>query len=429
MVVRRFTARVTLLTAGAGQVQSALMGRFSAIDRRLLTILLIVLVQMVGSSMVLPILPLFAKEQFDLPPQSITLLGTVFFAGQFIAGPYLGRMSDRSGRLPVLILSQVGTAISFVMLAAAPSAWWLYAARILDGITGGNIIVAQAYITDVTPRERRTESLGYVFAVFGLGFMIGPAIGGALSAAFGPRVPYLIAAVAAAAVVALTWATLDETLSPEQRAANRAYGRDEVDRLTLLRDRRLLLILVVAFTGQFGLGQMQATFALYGEAVLFAGEPASTVSLGIGLLLATVGFGQFLTQAVLLRRALRVTREEWLVVIGNSLRTAMFFGLALTTSPMVAGVGTAIYAVGSGVMMPSLQSLATTSTADELRGAVLGLYQSSVGLAIIASTAIAGVLFAAAPALPFWVAGALGLVALVPAAALVREAGAGSATR
>ena len=111
-------------------------------DRRLVTILLIVFVQMVGMGMILPILPLYAQRIFNLSPEVIALLVTSFFGAQFIAGPFLGRSSDKYGRIPVLIISRIGTVISFLMLAFAPSAIILFLARILDGITGGNIIVA-----------------------------------------------------------------------------------------------------------------------------------------------------------------------------------------------------------------------------------------------------------------------------------------------
>ena len=144
------------------------------IDRRLITILLIVFVQMLGAAMILPILPLYAKSEFNLEPQWITILNTAFFAAQFVAGPYLGRLSDRVGRVPVLIVSQIGTVFSFLMLGLAPNVAVLFLARTLDGITGGNIIVAQAYIADITPPERKTQSFGYVMAAFGLGFILGP---------------------------------------------------------------------------------------------------------------------------------------------------------------------------------------------------------------------------------------------------------------
>ena len=136
------------------------------------------------------------------------------------------------------------------MLALAPSAFFLFLSRILDGITGGNIIVAQAYVTDITPREKRTQALGYIFAVFGIGFVVGPALGGILSAALGPRVPYLFATVAASIVVILTWFTLEESLTPEQQQANREYKRTIFSLGEILGNRPLVLILSIAFLGQ-----------------------------------------------------------------------------------------------------------------------------------------------------------------------------------
>ncbi|HNB54785.1 MAG TPA: MFS transporter, partial [Anaerolineales bacterium] len=147
-------------------------------DRRLITILLIVFIQMLGGAMVLPVLPLYAQRDFGLSAPIITLLVSSYFIALFFAGPWLGRLSDTRGRLPILVISLIGTVLSFILMALANRAWMLFAARILDGITGGNIIVAQAYVTDITPREQRTEKLGKIFAVFGLGFIFGPALGG-----------------------------------------------------------------------------------------------------------------------------------------------------------------------------------------------------------------------------------------------------------
>lgn len=245
--------------------------KLGSIDRRLLTVLLIVFVNMLGASLILPILPLYVQRQYQMSPQTIALLVSSFFAAQFVAGPFLGQLSDRYGRIPVLIISQIGTVLSFVMLAFAPNTTWLFIARILDGITGGNIIVAQAYITDVTPREKRTESLGYIFAVFGLGFMFGPALGGVLASVYGIRVPFLLATVAAALVVVMTWRLLDETLTPEQRIAARHRRGGSIAPGAVMRNGPLLAILAIAFVGQFSLGMLQSTFALYGEAVLFQG--------------------------------------------------------------------------------------------------------------------------------------------------------------
>ncbi|MDX1614363.1 MAG: MFS transporter [Candidatus Promineifilaceae bacterium] len=390
--------------------------KLKQIDRRLLTILLIVFVQMLGAAMILPILPLYARRVFALSPEVITLLVTAYFAAQFVAGPFLGRLSDRRGRIPVLILSQIGTTVSFLMLALAGSPMILFLARILDGITGGNIIVAQAYITDITPREKRTEALGYIFAVFGIGFILGPALGGILAAAFGPRVPYFFAAGAAFLVVLLTRYTLEETVTGEQAptpaARSRRFG---LGLARALSNSTLALILTIAFLAQFGLGLLQATYALFGEAVLFAGYSEDMTNLGIGLLLAMIGLSQFITQAALLRKFLRLLGEYRLVILGNLVRMFSLFAYALITSPWLAGISGIFFALGVGVMMPSLQSLATGTVADNERGGVLGLYQSAISLSVIFSTALAGVLFAMDPTTPFWLGGILAAVALLPA--------------
>ena len=397
------------------------MKNIRQIDKRLLTILLIVFVQMLGAAMILPILPLYAMEEFAMTPQVITLLNTAFFGAQFVAGPYLGRLSDKYGRVPVLIISQIGTAVSFFMLAFAPNVGMLFLARILDGITGGNIIVAQAYITDITPREKRTVALGYIFAIFGLGLIFGPILGGTLAAAFGPRVPYVVAALAAVGVVILTYFTLDETLSEEQRTANRNYNRGGIGLDDILRNAPLMLILIVAFVGQFAMGLLQATFALYGDAVLIAGESPQRVTLGVSFMLAIVGLGQFLTQSVLLRPALRRFDEARLVIIGLALRTTALFIFAALSTVLFGAIGSLLFAVGMGLMMPPLQSLSTNTVADELRGGVLGIYQSTISLSIIFSTAVSGVIFAVNPTAPFWLGAGLSVLVFFPAILLVRQ--------
>lgn len=391
------------------------------IDKRLLTILLIVFVQMLGAAMALPILLLYAQRQFHIRPEINALLISSFFAAQFLAGPTIGRLSDKYGRLPVLIVSQIGTVISFIMIGAAPNITVLFAARILDGITGGNIIVAQAYITDITPPEKRTESLGYIFAAFGLGFVFGPALGGLLSAAFGPRIPFFMAAVAATVTVILTWRTLTESLTAEQRLKNRAARNNSLNPAQVLRNAPLLAILLIAFIGQFALGLLQATFALYGDAVLFAEYSDRLVDLGIGILLATVGLSQFLTQTVLLRRVLPRFGEVNLVIIGGLVRAVGMFFFAVATVPWLGLPGSIFFAMGMGLMMPPLQSLSTRTVADEVRGGVLGLYQSTVSLATIFSTALGGVIFALNPRYPYWAGMTLSLFALIPAYIFLRR--------
>ncbi len=390
-----------------------------SVDKRLTTILLIVFVQMVGASLILPILPLYALGEFDLSPQAITLLAASFFAAQFVAGPYLGRLSDKVGRVPVLLVSQLGTVIAFVALGAAPAAWVLYAARILDGITGGNIIVAQAYVTDITPANRRSEALGLILAAFGIAFFVGPAIGGLASRAFGPRVPYYLAAVAALVTLLLTWFTLDETHDDDERAARAAAGHKLTPRL-VLSNLPTMLSLSLGFLSMFVLGLVIAVFALFGEAVLFSDWDAESVGLGVGLILTGVGLSQFLTQTTLIRPALARFGELRLIQFGIVLRAIGLTIIAFSTSAILTTAGSALFASGMGLTTPPTQSAATKTVADALRGGILGLYQSVSSLGTIISTAIGGVLFAIDPFLAFRIGAVLAFLALIPAIALER---------
>lgn len=403
---------VSAASSQSDQPEPAQPARKPPLDRRLIAILLVIFVQIVGASMALPILPLYAQRRFDMDPQTITLLVSAFFFAQFLSGPFIGRLSDTYGRVPILIISQIGTAISFVMLGMAQSVGVLFAARILDGVTGGNIIVAQAYVTDITPPERRTQALGLTFAAFGLGFVFGPVLGGVIGAVFDEAMPFYVAAVATVATIFITWATLDETVTPELRERNRNYKKANLRPAAIRRNTALLIVLGIAFIGQFGLGIVQATFALYGEAVLFQGYDESASALGVGLLLGTVGFGQLMTQVFLLRRLLKRFDESWLVIIGATVRATSMFIFAAITSPYLGVIGSVMFATGTGLMMPPLQSLSTRTVDDELRGGVLGVYQSIVSLATIFSTALAGSLFAITPVTPYWFGGVLFLVAV-----------------
>lgn len=392
-----------------------MINRLRTMDRRLFTILMIVFVQIVGASMVNPILPLYAQNQFNMEPQVITLLLTAFFAAQFIAGPFIGRLSDRQGRLPVLIISQIGTVIAFILLGVGQSVGILFFARILDGITGGNIIVAQAYVTDIMPEEKRTQALGYIFAAFGLGFIVGPALGGALAGAFGPQIPFLFAAVAAFLTVLLTHFTLEETVSPEDRIRNKQSKSSDLNPMEMLGNVPLVSVLSVTFVAQFGFGLLIGVFALYSEAVLFPGYDDSTINLAVGLLLGVFGVAQFITQILVLPRALDRFTDPMIVVIGLVLRAVSMGLYVIALGPFIAGIGSVFFALGSGLMMPPLQSLTTKTVSPELKGGILGVYQSVISLSVIISTALSGVLFAVSPTAPFAIGGILFLVSLIPA--------------
>ncbi len=385
--------------------------------RRLFSVFLIVFANFLGGTIVLPTLPLYAQRHFDADPSVISLMLASFFIAQFIAAPWLGRLSDRYGRVPVLIVSQIGTFLSFLMMGTAGSLPLLFAARVLDGITGGNVIVAQAYITDFSPREKRTQSLGIVWTAFGVGYILGPALGGVVAALFSDRATFFVGAAISLITVIITWLLLDE---PKEKRINRAKVGIRPAEIT--SNAPLVLILVIGFMAQMSIALLQSTLALFGEAVLFAHHTDQEVNLGVGLLLACVGVGQLVTQLLLLPSLVKHLGERRLVVVGAVIRAVGFLSMAVFVSPwLVGGFSLMAIAIASGTMMPSLQSMATTSVPEGVSGSILGVYQSCVTLGIIIGTAIGGQLFEVAPTLPYIIAGTVLLLTVIPGLLLMRR--------
>src|SRR3989442_1752165 len=160
----------------------------------LFSIFLIVLVDILGVTIILPLLPFYA-ESLGAMPATVGLLVSAYAICQLVAGPPLGHLSDRVGRRPVLLVSQMGTCIGFLILAYAHTLWVVFLARIIDGLTAGNLTVAQAYIADVTDAENRTKSFGIIGIAFGLGFLVGPGISGFLAQFSNPYPVFAAAAL------------------------------------------------------------------------------------------------------------------------------------------------------------------------------------------------------------------------------------------
>src|SRR6476619_7862881 len=192
----------------------------------LVVIFTTVFIDLVGFGIVIPVLPFYAEgSRFNATPRTVGLLFASYSLMQLIFSPILGRLSDKHGRRPVLLISIIGTGIGFLILGFATTLWMLFVGRILDGITGGNISTAQAYIADVTTKEDRAKGLGLIGAAFGLGFVFGPAIGGVLSR-WGINVPFLFAGGLALANAVLLYFTLPETVTPDHPArVSAASGR------------------------------------------------------------------------------------------------------------------------------------------------------------------------------------------------------------
>src|ERR1051325_1422060 len=214
----------------------------------LLVIFVTVFIDLVGFGIVIPVLPFYVEgTQFDASPRVVGLLFASYSVMQLIFTPILGRLSDKYGRRPVLFFSLLGTSLGFFVIGLATTLWMVFAGRIIDGITGGNISTAQAYIADVTTEENRAKGMGLIGAAFGIGFIFGADIGGILSR-WGVNVPFLFAAALCFANAVLLYFRLPETVTADHPAKNRAGGGRSLRHvLNALKQPRLAFVLIIYF--------------------------------------------------------------------------------------------------------------------------------------------------------------------------------------
>jgi DHA1 family tetracycline resistance protein-like MFS transporter len=233
--------------------------------KRILPIFVIVLIDLLGLTVIIPLMPLYAAA-FGASAFMIGLLGAAYPAMQFIGAPLLGRLSDRYGRKPVLVVSQIGTFIGFLVLALAGNLWVLFLARLIDGISGANIATAQAAISDSTTEKTRTQGLGLLGAAFGLGFIIGPIIAFVSLAASGNdyRVPALVAAAFSLISIILTATWFHETLPEEQRGKTKKKSDFSIQSMfKALQNPAVGLLLVLMFAQQIAFGGFEQFLALF----------------------------------------------------------------------------------------------------------------------------------------------------------------------
>lgn len=276
--------------------------------RKLVVIFIIVFVDVLGFGLILPLLPYYATE-LGATPTLIGILVASYAAAQFVGVPFLGRLSGIYGRRPILILSILGTTAGFLILGFASTLWMLFLGRIVDGLTGANFVVSQSYISDVTDSRNRARGLGLTGAAFGLGFIIGPALGGALST-ISYATPAFVAAGVALSNIVLVLLFLPETLTPERKAelAARPKRGFTLERLMVaLRKPLFGQLLTVRFVFWFAFALFQGTFTQWG---LLALDLTPQVN---GYVLGFVGLVSVTVQATLIGPLTRRFREVRLV--------------------------------------------------------------------------------------------------------------------
>jgi MFS family permease len=375
----------------------------------------VVVIDLVGFGIVMPILPFYAHEH----GANATALGaifTVYAAAQFVCAPLWGRLSDRIGRRPVMLGTIAGTALSLLLLGLAPSLAWIFAARCLAGAFAANIGVASAYIADVTPDEERTRWMGMLGASFGVGFVLGPAIGGLL-APFGHAVPMLAAAGLAAVNLGFAAFSLRE---PPRHAA--VAGVLPKTRAGVLRDPLVRRLCLVNLAFSVGVTQLETMFAFFMKDRFGYGErDVAFLLAGMAVLMGGIQGGGM--------RALSARFPERTLIVGGALLLALGFGAlpeAGSLGPLLAALAAA--AIGRAIFQPSLMSMTSIAAAAGARGAVMGVFQSTAAIARVFGPLAAGWLYDRELAGPFWLAAALSLVVAWTARGLpARIAAAGGA--
>jgi DHA1 family tetracycline resistance protein-like MFS transporter len=354
-------------------------------------IFITVMLDILALGMIIPVLPILI-EQFQhgdtaLAAKTIGLFGTVWAAMQFFASPILGSLSDHYGRRPVVLLSNFGLGLDYIVMAMAPSLAWMFVGRVLSGITAASIPTAFAYIADVTPPERRAKSFGLIGAAFGIGFIVGPAVGGLLST-IAPRLPFWVAAGLSLTNAMYGLFVLPESLPRERRSAFSWHRANPIGSLRLLRSQPALLSFgAIHFLYYMAQQSLQTVFVLY------TSYRYDWTTATVGLALAGVGVSFAVVQGALVGPIVARFGERRALVTGLSAGAVAFMVYALAPSGKIFAAGIPIMALW-GLYGPSAQGLMSRRVESGQQGRLQGTLTSIMGLTGIVGPTVFSITFA-----------------------------------
>lgn len=360
----------------------------------MLILFFIVFIDLIGFGVIIPLLPFYA-EYYDASPAMVGLVMATYSFTQFLAAPFWGRLSDRVGRRPVLLVSLAGASVAYVWLGFADNLWMLFAARAAGGAMAGNISAAFAYVADVTTRETRAKGMGMIGAAFGLGFIAGPALGGILAGSdpVNPdfRSPAFAAAAMSAVALVLAVATLKESLSVEIRrklAQMPPEKRLQMFRKALGRPNVGLLI-VLSFLATFVFAGLESTFAMWSRRQFGWGPEQN------GYMFAFVGLLSAAIQGGLIGRLVNRFGEPRLIVQGAVALAVGVLLIPFSDNLALLLVAMVVAGYGFSIISPSLNSLISLQVGEEEQGGIMGVTRSATTMARFIGPAWAGFLFGA----------------------------------
>lgn len=389
-------------------------------------ILVTLLIAVLGIGLIIPVLPRLVTElSGGSPSDSAFVYGifvAVYAAMQFLFSPLIGALSDRFGRRPVLLVSVAGSAVDYLFLAFAPTLALLFVGRLISGITAATLATANAYVADVTPPEQRPKRFGIMGAVFGLGFVIGPLVGGILGE-YSLRLPFLFAAGLAGVSFVYGWLVLPESLPPESRSKLQLRKANPLAALVALKQYRGVIPLASVLT-MLNLAQ----FSLHSVWVLYTAYRFNWGTRDVGLSLAFVGVMAAVVQGGLTGKVVKLVGERKTVYLGATSAALAFMGYGLSTAGWMLYPAIVLGAIG-GLVGPASQSLITREVGKSHQGAVQGALTSLSSLCYVVAPLVATWLFghfsgkgaiAEIPGVPFFAASAMAVTALMIALVFVR---------
>ena len=354
-------------------------------------IFITVALDMLALGIIIPVLPklvvAFEGGNVAHAARIVGVFGFAWSAMQFLASPLLGAMSDRFGRRPVVLLSNFGLGLDYAVMAMAPSVSWLFVGRIISGITSSSFPTASAYVADVTPAEQRAAKFGLLGAAFGLGFIIGPAVGGILGD-IDLRLPFWVAGGLSLANAAYGYFILPESLPPERRARVPWHMANPLGSLSFLRAHPELLALGATFFLYYFAHEVYPTlFVLYGD-YRYAWSARE-----LGLTLALFGVGSTITSAFLIGPIVKRIGERNAMIVGLSLSAASALAIALAYTGSLFLLSIPLASLG-GLSSPSLMSIASRQASETEQGRLQGALGSLQGIALMVAPLVLSQIFA-----------------------------------